>query len=438
MRGNTPAVSIIIPAYNHAAWLVQALDSVVAQSFKSWELIIIDDASRDQSWQLINTWAQQYPHLAIRCIQHGQNQGAPATLNEGLALAQGKYVSILNSDDAWYPQRLERLHKLAEQQNYDFLVTAVDLWDADSAVKQESEPDWWAWYQGLLADYQKHQNFLRTLLRGNFCISTSNFFFRRECFLAQGGFSELRYVHDYEYVLRLYRAGFKLACLWNEPLLHYRLHSSNTIREKPLAAIEENMQMLLNHLSSLAEQLTPNSLAGLQMQLRDLYRYTREEWLSTLHHRLVAREATLMRLVNDRDKWIHERNQWIAERDQIISQQQQWLKVRDQALSERDQQIQRLQQALSKHVVWVKDRDQWISERNQWIQDRDQLIQSQQQWISDRERWIGERDTALVNLRQQNTELVNSRAFRLGNALLNPLRFLRARLVTEKRSVHHA
>lgn len=430
MRGHIPIISIIIPAYNHAAWLEQALDSVVAQSFTAWELIIIDDASRDQSWELIRKWANKHSHLAIRCIQHSQNQGASSTLNEGLSLAQGKYIAILNSDDAWYPQRLERLYKLAEQQQYDFLVTSVDLWDANSLTKTDSEPDWWAWYQGLVADYQKHQDFLRTLLRGNFCITTSNFFFRRDCFLAQGGFAELRYVHDYEYVLRLYRAGFKLNCLWNESLLHYRLHTNNTIREKPLAAIEENMQMLIGNLSALSGQLTTSSLAGLQIQLRDLYRYTREEWLSTLHHRLVAREATLMRLVHDRDRWINERNQWIAERDQLISQQQQWVQDRDQWLTERDQHIQGLQQVLAKHVIWVKDRDQWIVER-------DQLIQSQQQWLKDREQWIMERDVALVHLREQQAELVNSRAFRLGNVLLNPLRWVK-RLIPEKRSVGHA
>lgn len=431
MRANTPAVSIIIPAYQHAAWIEQALDSVAAQSFKSWELIIIDDASRDQSWTLIMSWVKQHPQFAIRCIQHSQNQGAAATLNEGLSLAEGDYIAILNSDDAWYPQRLERLHKLAEQQAYDFLVTGIDLWDANSKSKAASEPDWLAWYQGLVADYQKHQNLLRTLLRGNFCISTSNFFFRRHCFLAQGGFADLRYVHDYEYVLRLYRAGFKLTCLWQESLLHYRLHTTNTIREKPLAAIEENMQMLLNNLGLLAEQLTPTSLMGLQIQLRDLYRYTREEWLTALHQRLVAREATLMRLVNDRDKWIQERNQWIAERDQLIHQQQVWVQERDSWLAERDQQIQGLQQVLTQHRTWVQERDGWIAER-------DQLIQNQQQWLSERDHWLAERESALVKAGALYTEVVNCRAFRLGNALLNPFRFLRARLVAEKRRVGHA
>lgn len=188
--------------------------------------------------------------------------------------------------------------------------------------------------------------------------------------------------------------------------------------------------MLLANLSALSGHLTTSSLAGLQIQLRDLYRYTREEWLSTLHQRLVAREATLMRLVNDRDRWINERNQWIAERDQLISQQQQWVKDRDQWLAERDQHIQGLQQDLAKHLLWVKDRDQWIAER-------DQLIQSQQQWLKDREQWIMERDVALVQLREQHAELVNSRAFRLGNAVLNPLRWLK-RLIPEKQRVGHA
>lgn len=431
MRANTPAVSIIIPAYQHAAWIEQALDSVAAQSFKSWELIIIDDASRDHSWVLITSWVSRHPLCSIRCIQHTQNQGAAATLNEGLALAEGHYIAILNSDDVWYPQRLERLYKLAEQQHYDFLVTGVDLWDAHSEAKLASEPDWLAWYQSLVADYQKHQNLLRTLLRGNFCISTSNFFFRRECFLAQGGFADLRYVHDYEYALRLYRAGFKLACVWQESLLHYRLHTTNTIREKPLAAIEENMQMLLNNLGLLAEQLTPTSLGGLQIQLRDLYRYTREEWLSTLHQRLVAREATLMRLVNDRDKWIQERNAWIAERDQLIKQQQRWIHERDGWIAERDQHIQTLQKLLAQHQTWVHERDGWIAER-------DQLIQNQQHWLSEHKHWLAERDNALVKVRESYAEVINCRAFRLGNALLNPLRYLRARLIPEKWRVGHA
>ena len=238
-------------------------------------------------------------------------------------------------------------------------------------------------------------------------------------------------MHDYEYVLRLYRAGFKLTCLWQESLLHYRLHTTNTIREKPLAAIEENMQMLLNNLGLLAEQLTPTSLMGLQIQLRDLYRYTREEWLTALHQRLVAREATLMRLVNDRDKWIQERNQWIAERDQLIHQQQVWVQERDSWLAERDQQIQGLQQVLTQHRTWVQERDGWIAER-------DQLIQNQQQWLSERDHWLAERESALVKAGALYTEVVNCRAFRLGNALLNPFRFLRARLVAEKRRVGHA
>jgi uncharacterized protein (DUF3084 family) len=125
-----------------------------------------------------------------------------------------------------------------------------------------------------------------------------------------------------------------------------------------------------------------------------------------------------------------ERNQWIAERDQLIKQQQLWLKDRDTWIIERDQLIDGLQAQLAQHAIWVRERDQWVSER-------DQLLKKQEQWISDRERWIAERDTTLEQVRKLNIELINSRAFRLGNALLSPLRLLR-RLIPEKRSVRHA
>lgn len=434
MCGSIPTVSIIIPAYNHAPWVGQALDAVLQQSLADWELILIDDASQDATWEVVVAWvnAQAEPiRQRTRLLRHTQNQGAPATLNEGLGLARGEYVAILNSDDVWHPERLARLHDVAQQQGLDFVATAVDLWDADSQPKDATEPDWLAWYAGLAADYRSQGDFLRTLLRGNFFITTSNFFFRREVCLAQGGFADLRYVHDYEYVLRLTAAGLRLHCLWDEPLLHYRLHGSNTIREKPLAAIEENMQMLLGQLPLLHAELNQTRLQGLQIQLRDLYRYTREEWLAAIHHRLRERESTLFTLIADRDGWI-------AERDALIAQQQQWVTDRDGWIAGRDAQISGLQQALATAEAWVRDRDGWIAERDALIGRQQQWVQDRDGWIAERDAWIAERDAALVRVRHEHDALLNSRAYRLGMALLHPLRSLRARILPQKWGVHHA
>ncbi|SDZ74236.1 Glycosyltransferase involved in cell wall bisynthesis [Thiothrix caldifontis] len=399
----TIKVSVILPVYNHARWVQQAIASVLAQSFTSFELIIIDDASIDTSWQVIQSVCAINPAARIRCLRHRTNQGAPATINEGLQLAYGEYLSILNSDDVWEAGRLQRLVRLADSQGVDFISTDVAVLDADSNPKEQAEPHWVAWFEGLKQDYAVHADTKATLLRGNFLITTSNFFFHRRVYEQVGQFAELRYVHDYEYALRVVAAGLHVQFLSGEKLLGYRLHDTNTIREKPLAAIEENMQLLLRWLPLLSAPL-----AGLSAQLQDLYRYTCEEWLTLVHQRLLAREQELLPLIRDRDAWITERDQLIRDLQQHVAEQRQWLADRD---------------------GWIRERDAWIVQRDGWLVERDTLIQQQvaalaarDQWVADRDGWIRERDVLIQQLQQQQHVLLHSRAFRLGQALLNPFR----------------
>ena len=153
MDNPAPRVSIIIPAYNHAAWIQQTLHSVFKQSLTDWELIIIDDASTDTTWATLEhectVFSASFPNK-IKLLQHSQNQGAPATLNEGLAMARGDYVAILNSDDVWHEQRLQRLCDYSEQHACDFVATGIALWDQHSRLKNTTEPHWLAWYENCL------------------------------------------------------------------------------------------------------------------------------------------------------------------------------------------------------------------------------------------------------------------------------------------------
>ncbi len=405
-------VSIIMPAFNHARWVRQALESVLAQSFTAFELIVIDDASHDATWDVIQSVRLETGDLRLQCIRHASNHGAPATINEGLQHAQGEYLAIINSDDVWDTQRLERLVQVAQQTGADFICTDVALIDADSNPCATQEPHWVAWFEGLKADYAQQQDLLATLLRGNFLITTSNFFFYRRVYAQIGEFAELRYVHDYDYALRVVEGGFKLHCLHGENLLAYRLHGANTIREKPLAAIEENMRLLLAWLPCLDALLNAQRLHGLQTQLQDLYRYTREEWLTQVHLARQAMEQTLLPLIQDRDAWIAERDQIIGDLQQQILRLQDWVAARDQ---------------------WIRERDAWIAERDQLIQQQQQQLQQQVNWIQDRDAWIrqrdgwiAERDSLIRQLQQQQQELRQSRAFRLGESLLAPLRYLRS------------
>ena len=404
MTGGEIKVSVIMPAFNHAQWVAQAIDSVLAQSFTAFELIVIDDASSDATWDVIQTLRDARGDGRLQCIRHASNQGAPATINEGLRHAQGEYLAIINSDDVWDTQRLARLLSVAAAEKLDFLCTDVTLLDAASQPSAAQEPHWMAWFEALKQDYASHTDLLTTLLRGNFLITTSNFFFHRRVYAQVGEFAELRYVHDYDYALRVWDAGFAMRFLAGDALLGYRLHGTNTIREKPLAAIEENTRLLLGWLPCLESAWNAQRLQAVQAQLQGLYRYTGEEWLTAVHLRLVAKEQELLPLIADRDSWIAERDALIQQLQQHLAQYQQWLHERDGWIAERDDLIQQQGALLTERELWVTQRDQWIDERNGWIAERDSLIRQ---------------------LQQQQFELRNSRAFRLGESVLSPLRYLR-------------
>lgn len=102
----TPAISIVMPCYNGARHLAQSVASVQAQTRGDWELIIVDDGSRDDSWQLMQALAAADPRIVP--LQQ-TNAGAAAARNTGLAQARGRLLAFLDSDDTWRPEFLERM-----------------------------------------------------------------------------------------------------------------------------------------------------------------------------------------------------------------------------------------------------------------------------------------------------------------------------------------
>ena len=99
-------ISVVIPSYNHARFIVDAIESVINQSYRHWELILVDDGSTDSTREILD---QRYRgHQQIRLVYQA-NHGAHHALNQGIALAKGRYVSILNSDDVYHPDRLKTL-----------------------------------------------------------------------------------------------------------------------------------------------------------------------------------------------------------------------------------------------------------------------------------------------------------------------------------------
>ncbi|MCL2365085.1 MAG: glycosyltransferase family 2 protein [Defluviitaleaceae bacterium] len=120
---DTPLVSIIMPAHNAAATIRESIDSVLAQTYPHWELIIVNDASRDTTLQIIQSYAAQNENLHI--YTNTTNQGASETRNIAIRQAQGEYLAFLDSDDLWHPEKLAQQINFMQENNATLSFTAT-------------------------------------------------------------------------------------------------------------------------------------------------------------------------------------------------------------------------------------------------------------------------------------------------------------------------
>lgn len=227
---SSPSVSVVIPSYNHARFIGEAVESVLASAFKDLELVIVDDGSTDGTLDVLLPYRVD-PRLTI---QAQENRGAHAAINVGLALAHGDVLFILNSDDVYHHERISRIVGTLNA-DPDLIITAswIDVVDGDGSsmgVKEgfRNMPPWPPPSRGPLLSQLGDEAL--ALLETNFVATTSNLAFRRSLIDDHGmDFLPLRYTHDWEFVLSACRHGaFRLI---EEPLVRYRVHGDNTIRE---------------------------------------------------------------------------------------------------------------------------------------------------------------------------------------------------------------
>lgn len=233
-----PEVSVIIPSYNHARFIEEAARSVLSQSGVRVELIVIDDGSADDSVERVRRLAAQDARVQVYTQA---NAGSHAAINRGLDMATAPWVAILNSDDVWETNRLERMLAHAFERGADFLFSDCRLIDANGVVIDDPS-HWWNFSINRLRARVRRHGLIDGLLYGNLTVSTSNFLFRRELLSQVGTFRRFRYNLDWDYVLRcLDVEGVSVAFL-DEPLLRYRLHGNNAILSgMPNAAAEAQL-----------------------------------------------------------------------------------------------------------------------------------------------------------------------------------------------------
>jgi glycosyltransferase involved in cell wall biosynthesis len=206
-----PTVSVIIPAFNQARYLAGALQSVLDQSYRDLEIIVIDDGSTDETWSM----AQRFGD-AIHYIRQN-NQGLPSARNRGIRQAQGKYIALLDSDDEWLPQFLESMLSLAARQ------PEADVYYCNARCVDEQGQELPQLAGGYL---MQPQAMYAALLRANFLIPSA-VLLRRDAIVEAGLFDQamINGCEDWDLWLRLLPTHMfvgTMACL-----VRYRLHGDN-------------------------------------------------------------------------------------------------------------------------------------------------------------------------------------------------------------------
>jgi glycosyltransferase involved in cell wall biosynthesis len=211
-----PLVSVIMPSYNHAKFLPEAIESVLGQTFEDFELIIIDDGSEDGSQEIIKDYSKK--DNRVRAIFHAENLGISRTFNELIEKAKGDFISCIASDDLWVKDKLEKQLKIMEQDENLVVWTEGEIIDVDGHSTGEK-------FTQLYDGTEKNGNIFDNLLSGNF-IYGSSMMYKSENLKGIQIDENLKYLNDHKFFLDLaYRYNFHFI---PEPISKYRVHGENT------------------------------------------------------------------------------------------------------------------------------------------------------------------------------------------------------------------
>jgi glycosyltransferase involved in cell wall biosynthesis len=189
-----PTVSIMMPFLNREATLSRAVQSALAQTFRDWELIAVDDGSTDRSVEVL----QSFGDTRIRVVRHERNRGVAAARNTAVHASMGEYIALLDSDDEWLPSKLERqIEAMRADEKMRAFCCCAFAFERDGKIEHWPRPWGDSWEKAL--HFECTFGFGSTLV------------VRREVALARGDFdTELPRHEDWDWVLRACEKGDEL------------------------------------------------------------------------------------------------------------------------------------------------------------------------------------------------------------------------------------
>lgn len=187
---NKPLISVVIPSYNRGKVILRSIDSVLNQTYKNIELIVVDDYSTDDTMDIVKNIGDN----RIKYIKLEKNSGACIARNRGIDEAMGEFIAFNDSDDIWHSDKLEKQIAFLEEQNADVVSCAMDVFDESVNKKMYSFPNSANVFEGEVT--------FQNLLRYN-CTSTQLLFGKTQCFKTEKFASKMPRFQDWEECLRL-------------------------------------------------------------------------------------------------------------------------------------------------------------------------------------------------------------------------------------------
>lgn len=262
---SSPKVSVFIASYNHALFLPDCLDSILAQTYKDFEIVVVDDGSTDGSLDILKDYQVRFPGK-VNWYMHPdhENHGISATSNLAIERCRGEYLAWIGSDDAWYPEKLElQIAQLDENPAFGMVYCYADFIDREGRkipgrygvdITGDSNP------VGQMI-YSCHPPAMTAV-------------FRRKCLEDVGSFNESLVYSDWELFVRIF-ARWKVGFI-AKSLAMYRIHDKNVSKKinpkTDLNRIEKFLLVLEDDaLKTGGSLLLPRNLATIQLQLSFLF-----------------------------------------------------------------------------------------------------------------------------------------------------------------------
>lgn len=217
-------ISIIIPCKDYEQFVKEAIDSAVKQTYPNIEIIVVDDASVDHSVDVIESFPE------VKLIKHIVNKGLPATRNDAIREAKGKYIIPLDADDTLFPQAAEKIIEAYTSPDIGIvrfgLVTFGDVPKSEVSMPPPNLT--------LLSELENNQIY----------VSSS---FPKTVWDIVGGYSEdfNDGWEDWEFWIKIMRSGYRVATI-NEPLFFYRIHPFSKGRTRPAEKSRRSRNMLIH------------------------------------------------------------------------------------------------------------------------------------------------------------------------------------------------